>query len=258
MRGTTLAAPAAWAVAAAAALVAAETYLTTRPELEGTLGATLIRYAAAVGTFCPTMAVLGAKRPQDRGWQWVVLSLWVVLSAPAGQAWAVRGAGEFQLSAVWKAAHLRARWGRDSELWANALGANGRTPGHHAGRLVAVADARRTEGRGRRGVALLTVGDLANAIACSQARDGQRARRLTLEACRRWLAFRDGWGAFWGLRILNRINETAELSDWPVRLTWGGFAPIDGGELPEIEPRVVQHVEQTMDSLLRRFERLPN
>ena len=28
----------------------------------------------------------------------------------------------------------------------------------------------------------------------------------------RWLTFRDGWGAFWGLRVLNRINETAELS----------------------------------------------
>jgi hypothetical protein len=58
------------------------------------------------------------------------------------------------------------------------------------------------------------------------------------------------------LRILQRINETAELSGWPVRLSWRGFARIDGDAAADVDPPTTLHIQQTMDSLLRRFERL--
>ena len=38
-----------------------------------------------MATFCPVIAVLGAKRPQDRAWQLIVLSFWFVVSLPAMQ-----------------------------------------------------------------------------------------------------------------------------------------------------------------------------
>src|SRR5688572_13251151 len=41
-----------------------------------------VRYLAAVATLCPSVAVLGAKRPQDRGWQFIVASLWLVAALP--------------------------------------------------------------------------------------------------------------------------------------------------------------------------------
>jgi hypothetical protein len=78
---------------------------------------------------------------------------------------------------------------------------------------------------------------------------------------RRWIRFRDGWGAFWGLRILQRVNQTAALSGWPVRLEWvRGFVPASGQSAEEVASATVKppvdHIEQTLDSLLRRFERL--
>ena len=44
-----------------------------------------LEMAAAMTTVCPAMAMLGAKRPQHVAWQWIVLSLWVVLSLPAAE-----------------------------------------------------------------------------------------------------------------------------------------------------------------------------
>ena len=39
-------------------------------------------FAAAMIVFCPAMALLGAKRPQDKPWQLIVLSLWGILALP--------------------------------------------------------------------------------------------------------------------------------------------------------------------------------
>ncbi len=41
------------------------------------------RYLVAITTFLPGMAVLGAKRPQHWGWQFIVATLWVTLAWPA-------------------------------------------------------------------------------------------------------------------------------------------------------------------------------
>src|SRR5688572_28769044 len=72
LRGTTLIGAWWWAIAAAVALAAVA--------LDGSGP---LRFAAACLTLCPTVAVLGAKRPQDRAWHWVVLSLWIVLCIAA-------------------------------------------------------------------------------------------------------------------------------------------------------------------------------
>ncbi len=73
LRGTTLVAPFVWAAIALALLVAAE--LTASGFADRAPWMSHVRFIAAGATFCPLMALLGAKRPQDRGWQFVVWSL---------------------------------------------------------------------------------------------------------------------------------------------------------------------------------------
>jgi hypothetical protein len=257
-RGTTLAAPAAWAVAAAAVYAAVELALAVNSGWEGTPGASLARYAAAAGSCCPIMAVLGAKRPQDRGWQWVVLSLWVVLLVPAGQAWAAGVAGRFAPSMIW----------RGLVVVLVALVPLNYSPTRHAasalaftaGQIGLLAPFLAPNQTPADDAAVLRVGGLLfvllaalRALWTSNARtspawpSGDRFQW-------RWLNFRDGWGAFWGLRVMNRVNETAELSGWPVQLQWRGFVGTDG-KTAAINEHVAIQIEQAMDSLLRRFER---
>jgi hypothetical protein len=287
VRGTTLAAPLAWAVVSAIVFALVEATLAWNGDAVSDSHASLLRYAAAVGTFCPLMAVLGAKRPQDRGWQWIVLSLWIVLLVPAGQAWASRTGGELQLAPMWR-------------LMLGALIALGLLnylPTRHAfaAAMVAVAQlglledyftAPSSDSTTHRlgAVALM-------ALAALRATKGDGTRFSPPDDqlapfTQRWLIFRDAWGAFWALRILHRINETATLSHWPVRLQWHGFAPVDTApphdptpplttphsairnpqsEIPPLPQSKIQnpkskivhtaHIEQTLDTLLRRFGR---
>ena len=85
VRGTTLTAPWAWAWVALLAVAGVELLAASVAASGPPLWLDAARYLAAVATFCPVMAVLGAKRPQDRAWQIIVASLWGVLSLPALQ-----------------------------------------------------------------------------------------------------------------------------------------------------------------------------
>jgi hypothetical protein len=268
LRGTTLAAPAAWAVVSALLIAAVEAMLRWRGPAVDTLAVSLWRYAAAAGTFCPLMAVLGAKRPQDRGWQWVVLALWVILLVPALQAVAARSGQELELYAV-------------SQLLLEALvvmGLLNYLPTRYApaamlfalGQIVLLAPYLFEFGAGpkwQRSGLVAIIAAMAAAAGLSR-----RAATLAPGACgapssltrlnQRWSLFRDGWGAFWGLRVLQRVNQTAELSHWPVRLDWRkGFvrgpsnSPAADDD-PRADEQIIAHIQQTLDSLLRRFERL--
>jgi hypothetical protein len=265
LRGTTLAAPAAWATAAAATIAAVEALLALQPQLEYSLSGSILRYAASVGTFTPIVAVLGAKRPQDRGWQWVVLSLWVVLLAPAGQAWVARS-GSLALSLPWKGlvvmlmAATIMNYGPTRHVSA-ALAFN-------AGQVFLLAPYLSPEhmpteetpvARAFGLICLLVAAAFTkwpplpkyhNAVAASA---GPGNSLAIFNA--RWLAFRNAWGAFWALRVMQRINETARLSAWPVSLDWRGFTVVDGCEEADVDSRLASQVDQTLDSLLRRFER---
>ena len=74
-----------WAAAAMVAVLGIETAIAVGAF--GGAGIEAVRFAAAAATFCPVVALLGAKRPQDRAWQLIVLSFWVILALPAAQAW---------------------------------------------------------------------------------------------------------------------------------------------------------------------------
>ena len=101
--GSTLAAPWYWSCIAVVVVTAAATYRANASADPGPAAAGLIAvsFLAAVATFMPTAAVLGAKRPQDRGWQFVVASLWAILFLPCGQWWLTGGGRSLTLHPAW-------------------------------------------------------------------------------------------------------------------------------------------------------------
>lgn len=266
-RGTTLAAPALWWIAAAAAIAAVEAALATDRLDAATLSASLWRYTAAVGTLCPLTAILGAKRPQDRGWQWVVASLWLVLLVPVAQAIVAPGGTRLELFAAWRwlllgfiamslLNYLPTRFALSSLLIAAGQyllleGAAGLTP-------IKTVPIDAVAGVAPSHATLWGVACLAAAwLAAEVAHITRRPAAAQLPQTHRWLNFRDAWGVFWAIRILQRVNHTAELGAWRIRLQWSGLAAAEGAAPPTtLAPELEVALDQTLDSLLRRFERL--
>ena len=79
---TTLMAPWIWAIAASIAVFSVTLFVNAVDNIADA-GAPLLHYLAAIATCCPVVALLGAKKPQSRAWQWIVGALWIVLSLPA-------------------------------------------------------------------------------------------------------------------------------------------------------------------------------
>ena len=84
-RGTTLAGVWMWALFSFLSVAGVEGVLLWNNSTASPSFNEALRYLAAVTTFCPIMAQLGAKRPQVQVWPLVVASLWVILCLPAGE-----------------------------------------------------------------------------------------------------------------------------------------------------------------------------
>ena len=96
LAGTTLQAPIAWLVVALAC-VGCQLTVELQYGFEDESWIAPLRFVAATSMYCPVMAVLGAKRPQNRAWQFVVLSLWAVLVLPAAKYVAFWSSTTFEL-----------------------------------------------------------------------------------------------------------------------------------------------------------------
>lgn len=239
LRETTLIAPVLWGCAAVAVNICA-----------GCADGPFIRYAAAVLFVAPTLALLGAKRPQNGAWQFIVLTLVGVLLLPAFQGLAFGDDGPhvhalfrgliaahivigavnylptgFALSAVlFSAAQACLAW---QFLWG--------IKSEHA--LVGYASAEFAAS-----VGLLC----ALILAIFQAR-----RTAEPSPDRLWRDFRDAYGLVWGLRIAERLNASAQKHGWPVEFTWGGMLLREG--TAELDPATQHRVERELRSHLRRF-----
>lgn len=252
---TTLVAPWWWTLLAVLAVATTEVILGMDAVEVSAAGRSYYRFVAAAATFCPLMAVLGAKRPQDRGWQFIVASLWLVLSWPAISGLLLRPAGELRVHAAWQ-------W---FLLALGAVGLFNGLPTRHAvaaalagaGQLLLVAS----------WLPAIVAGWLPRLIPDADARAllglllcvagvvawGLRRPRPALAAPldRVWLDFRDSFGAVWGLRVFERFNSAAALCRWNVRLRWGGLAPARSGHEPDAAAlRAARH---SLRQLLRRF-----
>ncbi len=249
-RGTTLRAPLVWAVIAWAAIL-----LTAWMTLWGTpsSGKQTLRYLAACTSLCPAMALFGAKRPQDQGWQFVVATLWIVLAIPAAQRWAFSPRSGFELHPAWcwflllligvsVTNYLPTRYALGAVLAGVA-------------QLLLFRDSMSGLSRSASPVAAAVNPTLALVLfflAIGWVAYQNRSTRPTAGGWNRvWLDFRDQFGAVWALRVMERINHAARQAGRGEVLHWQGFVgpPLRPGETAgERDP-----LETTVRMLLRRF-----
>ncbi len=263
IRGTTLVWPACWAMFSLAALAAAQVALA----LDAAPSAmhSYIRYVAAATTFCPLMALLGGKRPQDRAWQLIVLSLWVVAALPALVEMAYRPSS-LQLHAAWRwllllplvlmglLNYLPTRFWPSAVLAAcgqvGLLGEQLPLPGREAASW-APAHVVATVAMGLFLLAILLV-----ALGIPRRDPGKTS------IDRLWLDFRDNFGAVWALRVAERFNASAAMYNWRVQLTWSGLRAADATEPAhedgharedDASEETAAAMQASLRSLLRRF-----
>lgn len=205
-----------------------------------------LRFFAAVATFCPNISLLGAKRPQDGMWNFIVLSLWGVLSLPAAESFFIQNGQALEVD------DLRAwfLWVLivggvvnllPMRLWLYALlfgTAQVLLFSHYLPLFPFALPASSPV----IAVALIAAAQIAASRSLRKRRDKSHLDRL-------WLDFRDLFGALWSLRVIERVNAASELNHWGKTLTWSGFQPIAVSEQEEHAAAV----EQSLLNLLRRF-----
>jgi len=252
LRDTTLMAAAYWGVASIVSISAVEAVVALSSDDIRAGWITPLRFATALTSFCPAMAVMGAKRPQHHAWQFVVLSLWIILALPVVEVLALPAVSRLEI--------------RDARSWflllllvlpiGNYLLTRYAVPaillgiaqcGLLGGYLPMVpvlpvapvffVESAVTVSMGLTLLALILV-ELGIA----------RHRRSIFVMDRLWLEFRDRFGAVWALRVAQRFNATAEDRQWPARLTWFGSVNTAG------EPMALSAEEtKLMRSLMVRF-----
>jgi hypothetical protein len=240
-------------VAALASLAIVEVWFQLQPADKVPLWLPAVRYLAGALSLCPIVSVLGAKRPQDRAWNFVVLALWGIVSLPA-ILWLAMGRGEvFQLNDL-----------RGVILWVViALPAINYFPTRFAPAAILVVIGQvvlfaphlpllatpllRTD------PGLVCLASFwAVALVVLRSAPSTAGPQHTFN--RLWRTFRDEFGLFWGLRVQERVNAAAQKHDWPFYLSWSGFRGNDDHLLvAEIRPEHRRSLIQTFRQLLRRF-----
>lgn len=266
-RGTTLVAPAIWTLLSFLLVASVEAFITFRTEDDSKIAA--LRYLAATGTFCPLMAVLGAKRPQDTGWQWIVLSLWIVFILPVGEAFFLWQGGELDIGPAreWLLVILMFVGLGNYGLTRFAAAALATTIGQACLLYAHIPYVTAEWNRGQLwGISLIGLGVLIAFVQTSRERHGRGWNRV-------WTDFRDAFGIVWGLRVMERVNASARTIGWDFDLTWFGWvqrespgtsaaddsvtgtesASRDSVNTGTIELGQNDEVERTMRTLLRRF-----
>ncbi len=259
-RGTTLIAPAVWSGVAITAVSCVELVLSLGVISDhSTAGAMQLGLAALV--LCPQVAVLGAKRPQNKAWQWIVASLWLVLALPAGE-WLLlnRSPGELHPARAWFLAIL---WGMGvinylgTRFWPSGLLASAAQllvvgpllpwPLHLDSKNIRAASPQLAEHLGLAALAAI-------AISLAVVATGWPRRREERNVARRlWQSFRDAYGMLWALRIAERVCAASNDRNRQIAPSLSGFVAIDGRPLDDLPPELQQSLQSELRALLRRF-----
>lgn len=259
-RKSTLAAPLLWclgAIVAVGIVAAGRSLSATEPELlkpwEFVLGCLVLG---------PVIAVMGSKRPQHLGWNFIVLSLWGVAALPALETYFInpdqrlfvgpwRGMMLWVLIALTLVNYLPTRFGwcallltiGEILLFAEYLPFLKAWQANWPMDSVAVGS-------------LLVL--LVPWLAMLQWL-WSRANKPVAGMNALWLRFRDAFGLLWGLRFVERVNEVADQTKMPLWLSWSGFRNRETGMLLSEEdwralsPAVASALRHAMHGMLRRF-----
>ena len=221
IQGTTLVWPWAWTVAAIAAVTLCEAVIGVVDHAAGVGWAPALRYAAALVTLCPFISLLGARRPHDGAWQFIVGCFWLVFVLPAVTTVLAGRSQSLDLHAVWGwflwllilggAVNMLA-----TRSWLSAAATAVAQALLLAPQLPPAGGELNATGRGV-ALTLVAAAPLLAWIAC---------RRTDLNVApwnRAWLDFRDLFGVAWSLRAMERFNTAARLAGWDCNLGWFGF-----------------------------------
>lgn len=229
VRGSTAVPAACWAVLAAGSL-AAEMAWRAWGGFADPAASTSARLVTMALACCPTMALLGAKRPQHGVWQYIVGSLAVVLAMPAlaaavmrpGMPPDVHGLGRGLLAILLAVGWMNfagTRHGIAAALVTVGLVILARPLLPFS---AAVAGEAAVLERAGCWVAAAGAALAAAQSAFAPARPAA-AGPLTARIERPFLALRETLGAAWALRIAERFNDLAAHRGWPCRLSFGGL-----------------------------------
>jgi len=250
IRGTTLIAPWCWAVIAVVANVwsGLET-----GSWNGIYQSSLSvsGYLAAITSFCPTVALLGARRPHHRAWTFVVLALWCVLALPAiktallqpNEPVSVQGIFVcfFGLLIIAEILNRLGTW-----FWIVGLLQASCEILYLAPHLPLPKSAA-YEDLWILAVFLQCLSVIVHGFCLARRRRPHNWTTL-------WLWFRDAFGVLWSLRIAEQLNNTA-MQYTPARLSWRGFRATNGFRWADVisggEKRTA--FQQAFVNLLRRF-----
>jgi hypothetical protein len=260
VRGLTLSGPWWWSLIALLALGAVETLIALRADFATPGVSEPLRFIALTSLFTPLMSLMGAKRPQDGAWHFIVVSLWAILALPAaetlflqrGQALEVYDARCWFMLALVVISALNlglVRWWPSAVLIALAelLMLAEYLPGLRASLLVEQSPSQRMA----IGCCLLAVGTVLLFARVPRLGKVPPWDRL-------WLAFRDSFGALWAIRIAEQINQIAEKQQWSFRLRWAGFREAATGKALEQSPFEQEPVlGQVVENQFRRFVNVP-
>lgn len=254
LAGTTLTAPWVWSAAVFGLLLLFETMDLLVGAASGWREHT--RYLVAIASFGPLMALLGAKRPQDVAWQFIVFSLLVVLALPGLQSAVFYAGDTLDLHAAWRWFLLLLLMVGPADFLLTRYWAAGCTWGAAQACLLGSwlpAPLPYPEWRGTLALLLL-------AMALCLAARAARGRVLpTLPLDRLWLDFRDLFGTLWALRVAERINASARMYQWPVWQSWQGLLWTDRPGQPPTEPTTAQPAmpsPELYDALLHGYRTL--
>ncbi|MCC7083384.1 MAG: hypothetical protein IT427_00075 [Pirellulales bacterium] len=222
-RGTTLVAPLAWALLAYTLINVVNWGIAPVMDRGTDTEAEKWIYIASIAALCPTVALFGAKRPQNRAWQWIVLAFWIVLSLPAIQSLLMSPGEPLALHEIWQwllaifilagcLNYLPTRFGGPCLLVAlgqvalfwNFLPWTSQLPSSNPlalGSWIFIAAIGAAFWKGRQTARVL-----------SQYHGWNRA----------WLDFRDSYGVVWSMRIMERVNSLPAVRISEVRLRWSG------------------------------------
>jgi hypothetical protein len=245
----TLAALAAWSLVEMADALG---WLAHKPALMAAL-----RFAAAGLTFCPIVALIGAKRPQHAAWNFVVIALWAIVALPAAEAVFLQGRMPIGLARgafLWTLILLLPINFLPTRYWLSSLLVA-------AGQVLALSPQLQVVGQS---TALSYVRHVApppllGLILCGLALVwawvlSRNERHAAPAHDRLWLDFRNTFGLFWALRVQERINAAAQQYGWDLELTWSGFRTRDNGApLTTIDATIEPTLRTAFKGLLRRF-----
>jgi hypothetical protein len=196
------------------------------------------------------MALLGAKRPQDRGWQFVVATLWLVLALPALQTLVYAPRSELELHPAW----------RGFLILLTLVAVSNYLPTRHAlaallaggAQLLLLHPHNPLPWHGSASGAVQAAGGLLLLAMTAAGCPWPRPVTIANPANRVWRDFRNAFGVVWALRVMDRINQAARQSGHAERLSWYGFGeswnPVSESPVGPTDP-----LQVTVHMLLRRF-----